>query len=72
VENGEDPMDAISAATSINARILGWEEDIGSLESGKYADVIAVPGNPLDDVTTMERVFWVMKGGVVHRSEVEG
>jgi imidazolonepropionase-like amidohydrolase len=72
VENGEDPMDAISAATSINARILGWEEDIGSLESGKYADVIAVPGNPLDDVTTMERVFWVMKGGVVHRSDVEG
>jgi imidazolonepropionase-like amidohydrolase len=72
VENGEDPMDAISAATSINARILGREEDIGSLESGKYADVIAVPGNPLDDVTTMERVFWVMKGGVVHRSDVEG
>ena len=35
-------------------------------------DVIAVPGNPLDDVATMERVFWVMKGGVVHRSDVEG
>jgi imidazolonepropionase-like amidohydrolase len=71
VENGERPMDAITAATSVNARILGREEDIGSLEVGKYADVVAVPGSPLDDVTAMERVFWVMKGGEVYRSDRE-
>lgn len=71
VENGENPMDAITAATSLNALIMGWENDVGSLEPGKFADVVAVPGNPLDDITAMERVFFVMQGGAVVRHDAE-
>jgi len=73
VEIGESEMDAITSATSISAMIMGWEADVGSLEAGKYADVIVVPGNPLDDITALERVMWVMKGGEVYRADpVEG
>jgi len=68
VENGEDEMSAILAATSVNALIMGWEDRVGSLESGKFADIIAVTGNPLDNVTELERVFFVMKGGHVYRN----
>jgi len=69
VEIGESEMDAITSATSTSAMIMGWEEDVGSLEAGKYADIIAVPGNPLDDITALERVTWVMKGGEVYRAD---
>ncbi|MCY3611362.1 MAG: amidohydrolase family protein [Gemmatimonadetes bacterium] len=69
VEIGESEMDAITSATSISAMIMGWEADVGSLEAGKYADIIAVPGNPLDDITALERVTWVMKGGEIYRSD---
>ena len=69
VENGQSEMDAISSATSVAAMIMGWEADVGSLEAGKYADIIAVPGNPLDDITLLERVTWVMKGGQVYRDD---
>ncbi|MGB1840728.1 MAG: amidohydrolase family protein, partial [Longimicrobiales bacterium] len=62
---------AITAATSLNARIMGWENDVGSLEPGKFADVVAVPGNPLDDISSMERVFFVMQGGAVVRHDRE-
>ena len=67
VENGQSEMDAITSATSVSAMIMGWEADVGSLEAGKYADVIAVQGNPLDDITALERVIWVMKGGEVYK-----
>ena len=67
VENGQSEMDAITSATSVSAMIMGWEADVGSLEAGKYADVIAVPGNPLEDITALERVIWVMKGGEVYK-----
>ncbi|MXX56566.1 MAG: amidohydrolase family protein [Gemmatimonadetes bacterium] len=70
VEIGESEMDAITSATSISAMIMGWESDVGSLEPGKYADVIAVPGNPLDDIAALERVIWVMKGGEIHRDDL--
>lgn len=60
---GEDEMAAIVAATSLNARIMGWEDRVGSLEAGKFADLIAVAGDPTADVTELERVRWVMKGG---------
>ena len=71
VQNGEKPMDAITAATSLNARIIGWEADVGSLETGKFADVVAVPGNPLEDITALERVLFVMKGGEIFRNDVQ-
>ena len=69
VENGQSEMDAITSATSVSAMIMGWEADVGSLEAGKYADIIAVPGDPLTDITALERVAWVMKGGEIHRSD---
>ena len=71
VQNGEKPMDAITAATSLNAKIMGWEADVGSLETGKFADVVAVPGNPLEDITALERVVFVMKGGEIFRNDVQ-
>ena len=50
--------------------IMGWEADVGAVEPGKYADLIAVRGNPLDDITLLERVAWVMKGGKVYRNDL--
>ena len=69
IEAGQSAMDAITSATSVSAMIMGWDDRVGSLEPGKYADVIAVPGNPLDDITALERVMWVMKGGTVYRDD---
>ncbi len=71
VENGESEMDSITSATSASAMIIGWDDRVGSLEAGKLADVIAVSGNPLDNITVMERVMFVMKGGEVYRDDRE-
>ena len=70
-ENGQSELDAIISATSVSAMIMGWEDRVGSLEEGKLADVIAVRGNPLDNITAMERVIFVMKGGKVYRDDRE-
>lgn len=67
---GESPMAAIVAATSLNAEILGWEDRVGVLAPGKLADIIAVPGDPLRDVSALARVGYVMKGGVTYRDEL--
>jgi imidazolonepropionase-like amidohydrolase len=67
---GESPMAALLAATRLNAEIIGWADRIGTVEPGKLADLIAVPGDPLADVGVTERVGFVMKGGVVYRSEL--
>jgi imidazolonepropionase-like amidohydrolase len=70
VELGMTPMQAIQAATRTNARLLGWEEKVGTIEPGKLADLIAVPGDPLVDLSRLETVSFVMLGGrVVRRSE---
>ena len=66
---GEPPMQSIVAATSLNAEILGWQDRVGTLAPGRLADVIAVPGDPLRDIRAMERVRFVMKGGVVFRHD---
>jgi imidazolonepropionase-like amidohydrolase len=70
VELGEPPMATIVAATSLNARIMGWEDRVGTIEQGKLADLIAVSGDPLEDITELESVRWVMKGGVVVKDDL--
>ena len=69
VKLGLSPLQAIQAATLNAADLLGWAGKVGTLEPGAWADVIAVEGDPLKDVTTLERVKFVMKGGVVVRNE---
>ena len=65
VKWGMSPMQALQAATVSAADLLSWSDRIGTLETGKFADIIAVPGDPLADVSVMERVSFVMKGGEV-------
>ncbi len=67
VEAGIPPMYAIQAATMHAAELLKHDKDLGSVTAGKFADVVAVPGNPLDDITLMTRVSFVMKEGVVYK-----
>src|ERR1700681_209452 len=69
VKLGLTPLQAIQAATANAADLLGWPGKVGSLEPGAWADIIAVDGDPLKDVTTLERVKFVMKGGEVVRNE---
>jgi len=69
VQLGLTPLQAIQAATVNDADLLGWSDKVGVLEPGHYADIIAVDGDPLQDVTTLEKVKFVMKGGVVYKSE---
>jgi imidazolonepropionase-like amidohydrolase len=66
---GMSPARAIQAGTVINAEVLGWSGRIGSVDKGKYADLIAVSGNPLNDITELQRVKFVMKGGKVIRND---
>ena len=66
-KHGMKPLDAIRAATLNAADLLGWADRVGSAEPGKLADIIAVRENPLEDITSLERVVFVMKDGVVYR-----
>jgi imidazolonepropionase-like amidohydrolase len=65
VKLGMTPLQAIQAATINDADLLGWSDKVGTIEPGKWADIVAVDGDPLADVTTLERVKFVMKGGEV-------
>jgi imidazolonepropionase-like amidohydrolase len=69
VKLGLTPLQAIQAATVNAADLLGWSGKVGSLEPGAWADIVAVDGDPVKDVTTLERVKFVMKGGEVVRNE---
>ncbi|HEX9493386.1 MAG TPA: amidohydrolase family protein [Thermoanaerobaculia bacterium] len=64
---GMTPMQAIQSATRVASELLGMGDQIGTVESGKLADIVAVPGNPLDDITALERVAFVMKDGQVYK-----
>jgi len=65
VRGGMSTLEALQAATINAAELLSLDKDLGTIEPGKFADLVAVPANPLDDITTMEHVVWVMKGGEV-------
>jgi imidazolonepropionase-like amidohydrolase len=66
---GLTPIEAIRAATTSAADLMGWQDRVGSIDVGKYADLIAVAGDPLVDVTELEHVKFVMKGGAVVKNE---
>jgi imidazolonepropionase-like amidohydrolase len=68
VQAGMSPIAALKSATSVNAELLGLAAKIGTLEAGKRADVIAVPGNPAQDIKLTEKVMFVMKDGKVVRN----
>lgn len=68
VEWGMMPMGAIQASTVNNADLFGWSDKIGSITPGKYADIVAVSGDPLQNISILENVNFVMKGGVVYKS----
>jgi imidazolonepropionase-like amidohydrolase len=67
VKWGMTPAQALRSATVTAAELLGMQDKVGSIEAGKYADIVAVPGDPLADITALEKVDFVMKGGVVYR-----
>jgi imidazolonepropionase-like amidohydrolase len=69
VRLGMTPLEAIRTTTVNAADLLGWSDRVGSLEPGKYADLVAVEGDPLQDITTLQRVKFVMKGGTVYKNE---
>jgi imidazolonepropionase-like amidohydrolase len=67
---GMSPARTIQSGTMINAEAMGWQNQIGSIEKGKYADMVAVSGDPLQDITELQRVKFVMKGGKVVRNDL--
>jgi imidazolonepropionase-like amidohydrolase len=71
VQRGMTPMETIQAATSLAARHMGWDDKIGSLQPGRYGDLIAVKGDPLADVTRLQDVAVVIKGGLVFKLPAE-
>jgi imidazolonepropionase-like amidohydrolase len=72
VKSGLTPMQAIQNATVHAAELLAWSDRIGRIAPGLYADLIAVEGDPLADVTELERVRFVMKGGTVFKRPPAG
>jgi imidazolonepropionase-like amidohydrolase len=69
VADGMPPMEAIKAATINAATLLGAEKDLGTVEAGKFADLVAVKGDPLQDISLTENVRFVMKAGVIYKNE---
>jgi imidazolonepropionase-like amidohydrolase len=67
VKYGMTPMNAIRSATLSAAQLLGWQDSVGSISPGKYADIVAVAGDALDDLRSFRKVAFVMKGGVIYQ-----
>ena len=71
VDHGMTTKAALQSAMMADAEMMGWQDQIGSIEKGKYADIVAVAGDPLKDISEMERMKFVMKGGKVYRNDVK-
>lgn len=71
VDHGMAPKAALEAAMMADAEMMGWQDEIGSIEKGKYADIVAVAGDPLKDISELERMKFVMKGGKVYRNDLK-
>jgi len=71
VKAGASPALALRSATSGDAELLGIADRVGSLETGKFADIVAVPGDPLADISSMRKVFFVMKDGKIYRNDAK-
>jgi len=70
VNYGMTPMQAIRSGTVVPAELLGWRDKMGTVEPGKWADLVAVSGDPLTDITELQRVKFVMKAGAVYKNEI--
>jgi len=66
---GMTPLQAIQSATLNSAELLKWQDKVGQIKVGYFADIIAVESNPLEDITTLENVTFVMKGGKVYKKQ---
>jgi imidazolonepropionase-like amidohydrolase len=69
VDLGMSPIDALRAATSVDAELLGIQNRVGTLESGKLADIVVIPGDPIQNIRQVEKITFVMKEGVVYRND---
>jgi len=65
------PMQAIQSATLVASELLGQSDRLGSLQPGKYADLIAIQADPLKDIGTLESIVFVMKGGVIYKNKLQ-
>ena len=72
VRRGLTTLEAIRAATTSAADLIGWSDDVGAVEAGKFADLIAVQGDPLEDITLLQHIKFVMKGGAVIKNDLSG
>src|SRR5271154_846199 len=70
VQYGMTSMQAIRSGTAVTAELLSWSDRVGTIEAGKWADIVAVSGDPLKDITELQRVKFVMKGGAVYKNEL--
>jgi imidazolonepropionase-like amidohydrolase len=70
VQYGMTPMQSIRTGTSVAAELLGWSDKAGTVEAGKWADLVAVGGDPLKDITELQKVKFVMKGGAVYKNDL--
>jgi imidazolonepropionase-like amidohydrolase len=71
VKFGMTPLQVIRAATTEAAQLMGWQDRIGSIQPGKFADLVAVTGDPIADITELERVKFVMKDGHIYKNELK-
>jgi imidazolonepropionase-like amidohydrolase len=71
VKWGKTPTQALQSAMTVAAQIIGWQDQVGTIEKGKFADLVAVAGDPLADITEMSKVMFVMKGGQVVRNDMK-